>query len=74
MENIDNNQNIVYIYIKRPLALIKAQEKYRQNNKDKYNELAKKCYEKKKQDPEYIEKRKAYLKEKYLERKALNNN
>ena len=36
---MENQENIIYIYIKRPPALIKAQERYRQNNKDKYNEL-----------------------------------
>ncbi len=69
---MEKQENIIYVYIKRHLALIKAQEKYRQNNKEKYNELSMKYYNKKMEDPEYAAQRKAYLKQKYLEKKLLN--
>ena len=69
---MEGEKNIIYIYIKRPLALIKAQEKYRRNNKDKYNELSMKCYRKKMENPEYASKRKEYLKQKYIEYKERN--
>jgi hypothetical protein len=65
-------QQIVYIYCARSKALIKAQEKYRQQNKDKFASYSAKWLEKMKQNPEYIEKRKQYLKEQYQKKKALN--
>ena len=69
--NIIQEPQIIYIYIKkpRPPALIRAQKKYQINNKEKCAEYSKNWTNKQNLNPEYVEKRKQYLKDQYLKRK-----
>jgi len=52
----------------------KAIYTYRSKNKEKINNLAKKYYDQKKDDPEYIQKKREACKRAYEKRKLLKNN
>jgi putative sterol carrier protein len=69
MEN--KNENVIIIYKSYSQAQKKANLKYKANNKEKCNQLAKKYYDKKKDDPEYIQKKRESAKKYYLKRKEL---
>ena len=65
------NNNVVIIYKSYSQAQKKANLKYKANNKEKCNKLAKKYYDQKKDDPEYIQKKRESAKRYYLKRKEL---
>ena len=66
MEN--REVQIVYVYMKRPLALVRAQKKYNETHKDKLKEYHKRYYQRKKEDEEWMkaqrEKKRAIYKSK----------
>ena len=65
------NQNIQIIYKTYSEAQKKAILKWRNNNKNTVNGLAKKYYDQKKNDPEYIQKKRESAKRYYLRKKEL---
>ena len=76
MENENENENIIVIikYSSYTDSQKKAIQKYRENNKQKINELHKKYYENKKQnDPLFLEKKREKAKQYYLRKKQKNN-
>jgi hypothetical protein len=69
MEN--KNENVIIIYKCYSQAQKKANLKYKSNNKEKCNKLAKKYYDQKKDDPIYIQKKRESAKRYYLKKKEL---
>ena len=69
------NSTIKYIYLSRSSSLKKAQKVYRENNREKINEIHKRYYDRVKSDPEWkkkqSERKKEYYQRKKLERKNL---
>ena len=66
---MENNKEIVYVYISRPISLIKAQKKYRENHKDIMSKNSLLYYYKNKENEDFLEKRKLYQKEYYINKK-----
>jgi len=64
-------QSPIIIYKSYSQAQKKANLKYKANNKEKCNLLAKKYYDQKKDDPEYIQKKRESAKRYYLKKKEL---
>jgi hypothetical protein len=64
-------QSPIIIYKSYSQAQKKANLKYKANNKEKCNLLAKKYYDQKKDDPEYIQKKRESAKRYYQKRKEL---
>jgi putative sterol carrier protein len=64
-------QSPIIIYKSYSQAQKKANLKYKANNKEKCNLLAKKYYDQKKDDPDYIQKKRESAKRYYLKRKEL---
>ena len=63
------NNNVVIIYKSYSQAQKKANLKYKANNKEKCNLLAKKYYDQSKDDPEYKQKKRDAAKRYYNKRK-----
>ena len=77
MENIENTQSqIIVVYSSYTEAQKRATEKYRKKNLEKFNEHAREYYNKMKNDPVYIEKRKEICRRSYEKRRLakLNDN
>ena len=66
-----DTQNIQIIYKTYSEAQKKAILKWRNNNKDKVNGLAKKYYDNIKNDPEYIQRKREIAKRHYQKKKEL---
>ena len=64
-------QSPIIIYKSYSQAQKKANLKYKANNKEKCNKLAKKYYDQKKDDPEYIQKKRESAKRYYQKKKEL---
>ena len=64
-------QSPIIIYKSYSQAQKKANLKYKANNKEKCNLLAKKYYDQKKDDPVYIQKKRESAKRYYLKKKLL---
>jgi len=64
-------QSPIIIYKSYSQAQKKANLKYKANNKEKCNLLAKKYYDQKKDDPVYIQKKRESAKRYYLKKKEL---
>ena len=64
-------QSPIIIYKSYSQAQKKANLKYKANNKEKCNLLAKKYYDQKKDDPAYIQKKRESAKRYYLKKKEL---
>jgi hypothetical protein len=64
-------QRPIIIYKSYSQAQKKANLKYKANNKEKCNLLAKKYYDQKKDDPAYIQKKRESAKRYYLKKKEL---
>jgi hypothetical protein len=64
-------QSPIIIYKSYSQAQKKANLKYKANNKEKCNLLAKKYYDQKKDDPEYIQKKRESAKRYYQKKKEL---
>lgn len=64
-------QSPIIIYKSYSQAQKKANLKYKANNKGKCNLLAKKYYDQKKDDPEYIQKKRESAKRYYQKKKEL---
>lgn len=64
-------QSPIIIYKSYSQAQKKANLKYKANNKDKCNQLAKKYYDQKKDDPAYIQKKRESAKRYYQKKKEL---
>ena len=65
------NQSPIIIYKSYSQAQKKANLKYKANNKDKCNQLAKKYYDQKTDDPAYIQKKRESAKRYYQKKKEL---
>jgi putative sterol carrier protein len=68
---MENNQNVVIIYKTYSEAQKNAINRYRLKNKDKCNQLAKKYYDQKKDNPEYLQKKRDSAKRYYQKKKEL---
>ena len=64
-------QSPIIIYKSYSQAQKKANLKYKANNKEKCNKLAKKYYDQKKDDPEYIQKKRESAKRYYQKKKEI---
>ena len=64
-------QSPIIIYKSYSQAQKKANLKYKANNKEKCNLLAKKYYDQKKDDPDYIQKKRESAKRYYQKKKEL---
>ena len=64
-------QSPIISYKSYSQAQKKANLKYKANNKEKCNKLAKKYYDQKKDDPEYIQKKRESAKRYYQKKKEL---
>jgi hypothetical protein len=63
-------QITIVIYSTYTDAQKRAIKKYRENNREKVNELAKKYYEDQKKDPEYMKMKRERSRKYYLKKKA----
>ena len=66
---MENEPNIQIIYSSYTPAQARAIKKYRQNNKQKINDLQKKYYDERKDDEEYLQMKRNKAKEYYYRRK-----
>lgn len=66
---MENEQNIQIVYSSYTPAQARAIKKYRQNNKEKINELQKKYYNARKDDEDFLQMKRDKAKEYYNKRK-----
>lgn len=69
-----NEDNIIIIYKTYTPAQKKANLKYKSNNLERINTLARKYYDKNKNDPDYLQKKRESAKRYYLKKKSKLNN
>jgi hypothetical protein len=69
-----NEENIIIIYKTYTPAQKKANLKYKSNNLERINSLAKKYYDKNKNDPDYLQRKRESAKRYYLKKKSKLNN
>jgi len=60
---------IVYVYMKRPLALIRAQKKYNETHKDKLKEYHRNYYLRKREDAQWMQIQREKKRSKYQSKK-----
>jgi len=68
---IDNELEEMKKAYEQKIKMKKQQKEYKQHNKEKVNLCSKKWYDKKKNDPEFLEKRRQRERERYQKKKLL---
>jgi hypothetical protein len=70
MNENNNDNNVIIIYKTYTPAQKKANLKYKTNNIERINTLAKKYYDKNKNDPDFIQRKRESARKYYLKRKS----
>lgn len=68
------NEKVIIRYSSYTESQKRAIKKYRENNKEKINQLHKKYYDKQKSNPDFLQKKRDQAKKYYLKKKEQKNN